>query len=150
MDLSLPITNVAPLLPHSGKMVLLDSVTEYSEQHVCATASVLDGHILLQGDAIPCFAAIEILAQGIGAYAGITALRAGEAVKLGFLLGTRKLQLFTERIPIGTKLHVRADVSVFDATGMGVFDCELRTLPENELLVKAALNVYSPKTIIKS
>ena len=98
---------------------------------------------------------MELMAQGIGAFAGIEALKAGEPVRLGFLLGTRKLDLFADSVPVGTELEVRAHVSIQDLGGMGVFDCELRwtdapedvkpLLPPDGLLAKASLNVYSPK-----
>ena len=50
---------------------------------------------------------MELMAQGIGAFAGIEALKAGEPVRLGFLLGTRKLDLFADSVPVGTELEVR-------------------------------------------
>ena len=74
---------------------------------------------------------------------------------MGFLLGTRKLDLFADSVPVGTELEVRAHVSIQDLGGMGVFDCELHwtnapedvkhLLPPDGLLAKASLNVYSPK-----
>ncbi|MFC2292749.1 MAG: thioester dehydrase, partial [Kingella oralis] len=83
------------------------------------------------------------------------ALGAGEEVKLGFLLGTRKLNLFADHIPVGTTLAATAHLSTQDPSGMGVFDCELHwidapddvrgMLPQDGLLAQAALNVYSPK-----
>ncbi|MDO4434121.1 MAG: thioester dehydrase [Alysiella sp.] len=150
-----PIDDVASLLPHSGKMVLLERITDYSEQHLLAQAHVHEDHILLRNGVLPCIAGMEIMAQGVAAWAGCHAHNAGEAVRLGFLLGTRKLNLFTDVIPIGTQLQIKVKVSTQDQNGIGVFDCELywidapidkRTiLPENGLLIQAALNVYSPK-----
>ncbi|ASK26926.1 thioester dehydrase [Neisseria chenwenguii] len=136
-------------------MVLLDAVTEYSNTHLTATAHIGADHILLRDGAVPCMSGMEIMAQGIGAFAGCMAHNAGKPVKLGFLLGTRKLNLFADTIPIGTQLEVKAAVSTQDASGFGIFDCELRwtdapdkarpQLPSDGLLIQAALNVYSPK-----
>jgi len=155
VNLICPIHDVASLLPHSGHMVLLDCVTEYSPKHVCAQAAVGEKHILLVDGALPATSLMEIMAQAIGAFAGIQALGAGEEVKLGFLLGTRKLNLFADHIPIGTTLAATAHLSTQDPSGMGVFDCELHwidapddvrgMLPQDGLLAQAALNVYSPK-----
>ncbi|WP_416188977.1 thioester dehydrase [Neisseria sp. CCUG17229] len=155
LPLVCPITETAPLLPHSGRMVLLDCITEYDEHHLQAQASIDEKHILLVNDVLPCTAGMEIMAQGIAALAGCHALNAGEKVRLGFLLGTRKLNLFAQSIPVGTKLQIDVRVSTQDASGMGVFDCELRwtdapesakqQLPSDGLLMQAALNVYSPK-----
>lgn len=150
-----PIENPAFLLPHSGHMILIDRVLEYGDDYVYVEAKVDEKHILLHDGALPSTAGMEIMAQSIGAFAGIQALLANEQVKLGFLLGTRRLDLYAENIPIGTKLLATAKISTQDNNGMGVFDCELRwtdapemikhLLPTDGLLVRAALNVYSPK-----
>lgn len=152
--LDCPITDVAPLLPHSGSMVMLDCISDYGADYLTATASVGENHILLRNNRLPCLAGIEIMAQGIGALVGCHAVNSGEAVKLGFLLGTRKLDLFADNVPVGTKLTVKVKESMRDAGGFGVFDCTLHwtdapehekhLLPANGLLLQAALNVYSP------
>ncbi|MDO4878725.1 MAG: thioester dehydrase [Neisseria sp.] len=152
--LACPIENPAFLLPHSGRMVLIDRVTDYGADYVRVEAQVGADHILLHKGALPCTAGMEIMAQAIGAFAGIRALTAGEAVRLGFLLGTRRLDVFADVIPVGTRLAAAAEVSIQDGGGMGVFDCELRwtdapdevrpVLPADGLLMRAALNVYSP------
>ena len=153
--LTCPIEHPAFLLPHSGHMVLIDRVTEHRADFVRVEAHIGEKHILLQNGVLPTTMGMEIMAQAIGAFAGIQALGAGEEVKLGFLLGTRKLNLFADHIPIGTTLAATAHLSTQDPSGMGVFDCELRwtaapddvrdTLPQDGLLAQAALNVYSPK-----
>ena len=97
-----PITHIAPLLPHSGHMVLLDCITEYGDDYLHATAHVGEKHILLQAGSLPVLAGMEIMAQGIAALAGCHAHNRGEPVRLGFLLGTRKLNLFADTIAVGT------------------------------------------------
>ena len=150
-----PITHIAPLLPHSGHMVLLDCITEYGDDYLHATAHVGEKHILLQAGSLPALAGMEIMAQGIAALAGCHAHNRGEPVRLGFLLGTRKLNLFADTIAVGTQLSIQVHASTQDGTGFGVFDCALRwtdapaaaraKLPSDGLLVQAALNVFSPK-----
>ena len=103
----------------------------------------------------PATSMIEIMAHGIGAFAGIQALEAEEPVRLSFLLGTRKLELFADSLLIGKQMKVVANLSIQNPGGMGVFDCELHwtdasddayaSLPADGLVVKASLNVYSPK-----
>ena len=94
-----PIEHPAFLLPHSGHMVLIDRVTEHRADFVSVQAHIGSKHILLQNGVLPATMGMEIMAQAIGAFAGIQALSAGEEVKLGFLLGTRKLNLFADAIP---------------------------------------------------
>lgn len=153
--LECPITNTASLLPHSRRMVLIDRITRYGDDFVEAGAQVSPNHILLLDDKLPYTAFIELMAQAVGAYAGIQARKNARSVRLGFLLGTRKLEIFAQSVPIGTHLLATAHMSIQDAGGMGVFDCELRwtdapetsseTLPSDGILARASLNVYSPE-----
>lgn len=150
-----PITDTASLLPHSGRMVLIDRITRYGDDFVEAGAQIKPDHILLAGGILPYTAFIELMAQAVGAYAGIQARKNARSVRLGFLLGTRKLEIFTQSVPVGTHLLATAHMSIQDAGGMGVFDCELRwtdapetssgTLPSDGILARASLNVYSPE-----
>lgn len=155
-----PITDTASLLPHSGRMVLIDRITRYGDDFVEAGAQIKPDHILLTGGMLPYTAFIELMAQAVGAYAGIQARKNARPVRLGFLLGTRKLEIFAQSVPVGTHLLATAHMSIQDAGGMGVFDCELRwtdapetssgTLPSDGILARASLNVYSPEHPVKT
>ena len=150
-----PITDTAPLLPHSGRMVLIDRINRYGDYFVEAVTQIRSDHILLVDGMLPYTAFIELMAQAVGAYAGIQARKNAQPVRLGFLLGTRKLEIFTQSVPIGTYLLATVHMSIQDVGGMGVFDCELRwtdapetsseTLPSDGILARASLNVYSPE-----
>ena len=151
--LSCPISDVAALLPHSGHMVLLDEVLAYDHESLQASAHIGADHVLMQPDGtVPAWMAMEIMAQCIAAWDGIHAHNGGESVRLGFLLGTRKLHLFADTLPLGCELLAETRQSIRDNNGFAVFDCSLRIiaapagfrLPENGLVAQAALNVFSP------
>ena len=36
IDLTCPITDISPLIPHSGEMVMLDKITEFGEDYLIA------------------------------------------------------------------------------------------------------------------
>lgn len=155
-----PITDTASLLPHSGRMVLIDRINRYGDYFVEAVTQIRSDHILLVDGMLPYTAFIELMAQAVGAYAGIQARKNARPVRLGFLLGTRKLEIFAQSVPVGTHLLATAHMSIQDAGGMGVFDCELRwtdapetssgTLPSDGILARASLNVYSPEHPVKT
>ena len=137
-------------------MVLLDEVLSYDDDNLHAACTIRPDCILLPdgANALPGWLGLEIMAQGVGAWAGAHALDAGRPVQLGFLLGTRKLTFGLPEIPVGTVLDVQITLSWQDnATNMGVFDCTLacRTPPPGRddlasgtLLLSGALNVFSP------
>lgn len=153
-----PLKPVDAYVPHSGRMVLLDEISACDEHGLTARAAIRPDHILLPAaaPALPAYLGMEIMAQGVAAWAGIHAAERGEAVRLGFLLGTRKLNLHYADIPVGTQLDVSVAQSWQDENGMGVFDCELRcrtpaaghetAMPAGSLLVSGAMNVYSPRS----
>ena len=71
----------------AGHMVLIDCVKEFGDDYTVCRAPVGDKHILLQDGVLSSMAYMELMAQGIGAFAGIEALKAGEPVRLGFFIG---------------------------------------------------------------
>lgn len=145
MNLTCPIENIAPLVPHSGAMILIDRITEFSDHHLVAEAEIHPDHILIKQGKLAAFAGIEIMAQGVAAWAGCMAVQANDPVRLGYLLGTRKLHIHQNDIPIGSQLQVNITMSIQDATGFGVFDCQLLDRSSQKVILEGALNVFSPK-----
>ncbi|WP_101775659.1 hotdog family protein [Pasteurella oralis] len=146
--LNCPIDNVAPLVPHSGEMVLLDRITAFGDDFLVAESMIRPDHILLKQGQLATFAGIEIMAQGIAAWSGCMAIQANQPVHLGYLLGTRKLHIHTQEIPIGSHLQIRVKMSIQDATGFGVFDCQLIDLASEQVILEGALNVFSPNEAV--
>ncbi|NBI42670.1 dehydratase [[Haemophilus] felis] len=145
IDLTCPIHHVAALVPHSGDMVLLDRITEFGDDFLTAETQIRADNPLIKHGKLATFAGIEIMAQGVAAWAGCMAVQAGEPVRLGYLLGTRKLHIHSEQIDIGTPLRIQIKMSIQDATGFGVFDCQLIDSVTEQVLLEGALNVFSPK-----
>ncbi|WP_150538308.1 hotdog family protein [Actinobacillus vicugnae] len=145
MDVKLPIENVAPLVPQSGDMVLIDRITDFGDDFLTGEADIRAEHILLKQGKLSTFSGIEIMAQGIAAWAGIQARKRNEPVRLGYLLGTRKLHIQQAEIAIGSQLRIEVKMSIQDATGFGVFDCQLIDKANDQILLSGALNVFSPK-----
>lgn len=136
---------LAQLLPHAGNMILLDRIEHHDEESIVAYARVREDAPFTQPDgSYPAYVGIEIMAQSIAAYAGLRAKQAGEPVKLGFLLGTRRYECNVERFPAGSELRICARRSLEDESGMGVFECELDA---HEIRVTARLNVYRPENV---
>ncbi|MBQ9682402.1 MAG: thioester dehydrase [Neisseriaceae bacterium] len=142
-----PFRQPAKLLPHTGKIVLLDSVLKCIDNRVVALATIQKDCILLPTDTathLPTYLAIEIMAQTVGAWAGAVALSHGEKVRIGFLLGTRRFEMPVAEIQVGTELRCEATLSWQDDTGMGVFDCVLLNHQNEEKIATASLNLYRP------
>ncbi|AFK64558.1 thioester dehydrase family protein [Advenella kashmirensis WT001] len=152
-----PIRHLAPLLPHAGSMILLDEIVAYSDSQLQALARIGPDHLFLdENGQLPMWCAIEIMAQGVAALAGCHAHDAGQPPKLGFLLGSRQIDILRPTVAQGSLLCVQVEASTRDeASGFGVFDCRLSLLHEPgdantdsaETVATARLSVFSPPDI---
>jgi predicted hotdog family 3-hydroxylacyl-ACP dehydratase len=130
---------IAELIPHTGPMILLDRVIAFDDNSLSAELVVRSG---LFGDdkTVPAWVGIEYMAQTIGAYAGMKARLAGEPIRLGFLLGTRRYNGNVAEFKVDTALTVRVD-KIMQDDRLGAFEC--RILGEG-IEIGANLNVYQP------
>jgi predicted hotdog family 3-hydroxylacyl-ACP dehydratase len=133
-----PLSDVAELLPHTGGMIWVDKVLAWDENSVTAELTVRGDALFGEGNSAPAWAGIEYMAQTIGLYAGLHAKRAGEPIRLGFLLGTRRFESNTPAFRIGSVLTVQAE-KVMQDEHLAVFDCRITG---DHVNVSAVLNVY--------
>jgi len=138
---------LAELIPHAGDMILIDEVLSFDAEQIHTRTIVKPGGLFnrANGD-MPAWIGVELMAQSVAAYAGCQARSRGEAVALGFLLGSRKFECNVEHFAAGSELTIHALRSLQDDNGMGVFECRL-TAPAVEgpaIEAFARLNVYCP------
>jgi predicted hotdog family 3-hydroxylacyl-ACP dehydratase len=133
--------SLADLLPHSGEMILLDRILAADEDSLTAQLTVR-GDALFSQDAnhVPAWVGIEYMAQTIAAYAGLMAKQQGDAIKLGFLLGTRRYHSNVSAFTVGTVLTVRVEKIIQDEA-LSMFSCHLYG---EEINVQANLSTYQP------
>jgi predicted hotdog family 3-hydroxylacyl-ACP dehydratase len=137
--------NVASLIPHSGPMVLLDRVIEFDEDNLIAEMTVRNDSLFSNDTNVPAWAGIEFMAQAVGAYAGIKSILAGEPIKLGYLLGTRRFSSNVTDFLVGTALTIKIKV-IFQDEKLGAFDCQILG---NGIEVSANLTVFQPPVAIE-
>ena len=82
---------IADLVPHSGKMSLLDRLVEASSEHAISELTIGPDSLFFEpGQGVPAWIGIEYMAQTIAAFSGFVAKQKQEAVKIGLLVGCRK------------------------------------------------------------
>ena len=133
---------LAELLPHAGDMILIEQVLSFDDEQILTRLIVKpDGLFNRPDGSLPAWVGIELMAQSVAAYAGCHARQRGDAVALGFLLGTRKFECNVEHFPVGTELTVHGLRSLEDDNGMGVFECHINA---PGIHATARLNVFRP------
>lgn len=136
-----PPLDIEALVPHAAPMILIDSVTA---QGPALTRSVVrigeDSMFYEAPHGVPAYFGIEYIAQTVAAHAGLHALRQGEPVRVGFLLGTREYRCAETWFRLGSRLTI--DVSpVLETTDV----CKFRGVIEDQLrgeLADCAVTVY--------
>ncbi|AMK79098.1 3-hydroxylacyl-ACP dehydratase [Methylomonas methanica] len=124
-------------------MVLLDRVLEVGDDHIVVELNVrADGLFSSVDQQVPAWVGLEYMAQAIAAYSGYQRRRRGEAIGLGFLLGTRYFECSVGSFPCGAKLTVRAEKIIEAANDMSVFDC---TIAGQNIKASSKLNVLLPQ-----
>ncbi len=133
-------TDIAELIPHSGRMILLDRILDYDEQSLSAELIVRDNGLPGNDKIVPAWAGIEYMAQAVAAYAGIKSKQLGEPIKPGFLLGTRRYTSNVSSFNVGSALIIQVRNIIQDEK-LGVFDCKIYG---TGIEISANLNVYQP------
>jgi predicted hotdog family 3-hydroxylacyl-ACP dehydratase len=121
-------------------MILLDSIIDFDEHALSAELTVRDDGLLGDDKTVPAWAGIEYMAQAIAAYAGIQSKQAGEPIKIGFLLGTRRYTSNVGSFAVGTVLTIHVS-HIMQDDKLSVFDCKIHGIG---IEITANLSVYQP------
>lgn len=127
-------------IPHQAPMVFVDHLLEANDQFAIAELTIRPELMFCESEGLPTWSCIEIMAQTVSAYAGHKGQSAGQAPKIGFLLGTRKLNLPVPYFSLGSVLRIRVEQSYLHE-GLGQFQCELQY---QEHTFSAMLSVFEP------
>ncbi|MDD5462360.1 MAG: 3-hydroxylacyl-ACP dehydratase [Methylococcales bacterium] len=135
---------VEELIPHTGKMMLLNRIIGFDEENMVAEVIVRDDGLFGDGDTVPAWLGMEYMAQTIAALGGMKRRLAGKPLNLGFLLGTRRYDCNVGTFAVGSALTVSVKRLIQDQ-GLGVFDCRITA---EGISAAAKLNVYQPDSAI--
>jgi predicted hotdog family 3-hydroxylacyl-ACP dehydratase len=117
----------AEFLLHEPPMVLLDRVVEVDRDGaVCTCLTGTNSLFCLSGRGVPTWVAIEFMAQCIAVSAGARARLDSRPIPLGLLLGTRQMELHTDRFRPDIEYRVESRLNFKDDSGMAAHDCRLR------------------------
>ena len=119
---------IEELIPHSGKMRLLDEVLSFDGQTIRVGLRVRDDG-LFNDEAfdgrVPAWVGLEYMAQAVAAHSGVALLVSGEKKRNGFLLGTRSYESNVDSFAPGAALVVTAQQLVQSPEGLGMYACSI-------------------------
>ena len=138
------------LLPHQGKVLLLDRVLEHDPESTTTRVSIEHQTWLKREDgSVASWVALEYMAQCIAAHEGIRAYLSGSPPVPGSLAAVVGVRLYRSYFRAGEVLRVRTRL-VRGRPGLGVIShfCtvhEDRPTGEGQLLVEGRLSIAIPK-----
>ena len=144
--------NLADLVPHRGRMMLLDGVESYDAARGVLRAwfEVRADNVFFDAslDGLPSWTAIELMAQAAAACAGAHDLAEspGASPRPGLLLGSRKVAMPRAVYPLGERFAVTA-AEAFHDDESGAFECEIRDA-HGALAASCILTAYRPPDFI--
>lgn len=138
---------IRALVPHSGPMVLLDRALSASTDDLCAEVRIHAGSMLANDTGVGAWVGIEYMAQAIAAHAGWLALQRDEAVKVGFLLGSRKYEAKVSQFALGEVLHVHVHRVLQAENGLGAFECRIDIAGGMAAAATATVTVFQPDNV---
>lgn len=141
-----PLLKPDGLLPQASPMVLLTGYEEPGEENA-ATAFVEISpdspfYVPALGGTPGC-TALEYMAQAMALCTGIYRRRKGHGPKMGFVLGSRSLEIRTPVFECGRTYRVRASCDYFDES-FGSFDCAVFD-DKGETVASARMTAYQPE-----
>lgn len=130
------------ILPHKGKMVLLDDVIDYDieKRYLEAVVTIRKDSLFFDKNinGVSSLLGIEYMAQAVGCYAYYR--NKLNEPKIGYLLGTRLYNNKLEKFELGKTFKIRVEEN-FYSNDIASFGCLIYN-DENEEVASAALNVY--------
>jgi predicted hotdog family 3-hydroxylacyl-ACP dehydratase len=119
------LPDIRAVVPHTGKMLLLDRLVAFGDESLTAEVTIRADALFARAPGVGAWVGIEYMAQAIAAFAGNEALRRGEKVKMGFLVGTRHYACNVPYFPVGATLRISVRRDVQGGNGVGSFTCSI-------------------------
>lgn len=133
---------VDDLVPHRGDMSWLDTVVAVDEDGIVAQSCVRSDSYFVRDGVLPVWVGVEYMAQAVAAWAGHRAYSQGTPVKIGFLLGTRRFDVWRQGFDVGDVLRIEARCELMGDNGLGMFAC--RIVVDGEVVASANVSVFEP------
>ena len=135
----------ADFLPHRPPMIMLVELISVDVPRVASAVPDTSPNCIfydpeLKG--VPACAALEYMAQTMAIAVGVERRRRGQTPKVGFVLGTRRLEVKIATFESG-KRYVANAKCVYADEEFASFDCSL-TDPDGTTVATATLTAYQP------
>ena len=113
-------------MPHTGPMVLVDEMVAWAPGEATCRLRIRQEAPFVQADGVDAVVCVEYMAQAVAACLGYEAFVGGEGVRVGMIIGCRKMEILQPRIPVGAEVEIRVK-RVRGSQSLSHFSCEVAT-----------------------
>jgi predicted hotdog family 3-hydroxylacyl-ACP dehydratase len=141
---------VEELVPHRGRMCLLDAITGYGEDWLRAAVTPRPGGVFADAAGIPAWVGFEYMAQAASAFGGIEQVQRGESPSIGLLIGARYYRCMQDHFVYGVQLGVLVKIALRDSEDFAAYDCRIelgRPDPGGREIARCTLKAYRPRDL---
>jgi|SRR5690554_441489 len=131
---------IRELIPHAGRMVLLDELLEWEEGRAIAKMRIREGMPFVKAKKMDSIALMEPMAQTVAACLGYEAYRGGAGVRVGMIIGARSFEIFEEAAAVGEELLFEVS-RIRGSESLSHFSCAAKD-GEARLLAEATLTLF--------
>ncbi|MCL1066218.1 hotdog family protein [Shewanella olleyana] len=144
-DEKLLAKDIAEFVPHRAPMILIDSIIEHQADSLLTEVVITEQSAYFSAaiNGVPNYVGIEYMAQSIAALAGVEAHLRHDKIRVGFLLGTRKLLMHQPHYQLGKAYQISVTRLYQEDSGLAVFDCQIKA--DETLIASANVNVFQPQ-----
>lgn len=130
---------MAELVPHEAPMILVDEMVDWAPGRATCHLEIREGAPFVTAEGVHPVVTIEYMAQAVAACLGYEAFLEGEGVRVGMIIGCRKMTLERDRIPLGAQLVIEVD-RIRGNEMLSHFDC--RVTDADGLVATSTLTLY--------
>lgn len=117
--------SIQQVLPHEGRMLLLDELIEYGPEHVACGVTITASSLFCEREGVPAWVGLEYMAQTACAYSGVEEVQRGMKPSVALLLGARRYRSSVAHFPVGARLRIVAKLLLRDENDLVAFDCAI-------------------------
>lgn len=138
----LPITDIFHLIPQKSPFVMVDSLLEFSENHVLSSFKIKETNLFLKNNSLLESGLIENMAQTVALHTGYDYFLKNETAPTGYIGSIKKIDIL--KLPvlneiITTKVTILHEfngvtmvaIKVFDASNIEIASGEMKTVIAN-------------------
>ncbi|QIR13294.1 hotdog family protein [Shewanella aestuarii] len=136
--------DISNFIPHRSPMILVNEILSHQPDglstliHITPQSPYFNESL----NGVANYVCIEYMAQSIAALAGVEAKMQNQPIRVGFLLGSRKLQMHIPYFANGVSYRTQITRLYQEDSGLAVFDCAI--FHEQTLVASANVNVFQP------